>query len=475
MMEKSTTENESKKFPQYLAAITVCLGASATGTVLAWTSNISTELKEGKYNDIPISESDFGWIGSIINLGAMCVCFPIGIICDKIGRKIATLLLTIPFITGWLLIVFANSLAMLLAGRFIIGVAGGAFCIAAPLYTSEIADKKIRGALGSYFQLFLSMGILLAYILGYALSTRVYTIIMAIVPALFCISFVFQPETPIFRMKQGNEKEARRILTRLRGKHYDIDGEIAEIKETLDELKRNNVTLLRSLQKRSSKIATVVSFSLMFFQQAAGTNAVIFYTRDIFLLAKSGLEPAQATMIIGAIQVIATFASTNVIDRLGRRILLLTSSFFMAVGLIMLGVFFTLQHMESIPESTLTSISFLPIVGLALFMTVFALGFGPIPWMIASELYPTEIKSIASAAAGTFNWFMSFLITKFYGQIQMKVGGDVTFYIFAGFCILATIFVFIVVPETKGKSLEEIQRELNKESPMKGIDNKSFS
>ncbi|KAF5269943.1 hypothetical protein FQR65_LT05742 [Abscondita terminalis] len=466
-----STSNESSKFPQYLAAITVCLGAVATGSVLGWTGNIEDELKSGSYNNIPIDPAEFGWVGSITNLGAMCMCFPIGIICDAIGRKYAALLLTIPFIAGWLLVIFANSIAMIIAGRFIVGMAGGGFCVAAPLYTSEIAEKDIRGALGSYFQLFVTVGILISYILGYATDAKILTIVVAVIPVVFCVAFIFQPETPMYLMKRGKVEEAKASLKRLRGKSYNVDNEIAEIVQVLEELKNNNITVMDSLKKRSTKIAALVSFSLMFFQQAGGINAVIFYTSNIFKESGTSLLPTQATMIIGAIQVIATFIASIVIDKLGRKILLLISAIFMAVGLLILGVFFTIK--VDLDQETFNKLSFLPIVGVALFITVFSLGFGPIPWMISGELYPSEIKSVASSAAGTFNWFIAFLVTKFYGDLQRELGGDVTFYIFAGVCIVAVIFIIIVVPETKGKSLEQIQRELNKE-PLSGEDNKAY-
>ncbi|KAK5641986.1 hypothetical protein RI129_008153 [Pyrocoelia pectoralis] len=464
----------SKKFPQYLAGITVCLGAMGAGTVLGWTGNISQELQNGDLNDIVIDEVDMGWVGSISNLGGMLVCFPIGLICDSIGRKNATLLLTAPFLLGWLLILFAQNLAMVLIGRFIIGMAGGAFCVAAPLYTSEIAEKEIRGALGSFFQLFITLGIMLSYTLGYAVSVKIYTIVVTIVPLIFCTTFAFQPETPIYKLKRKDEKGAKYSLRRLRGKNYDVSHEIQQINAFLYELENSNITIWDSMKKRSTKIAAIVSFSLMFFQQACGVNAVIFYTSDIFQDSGSSLHPKEATMIIGAIQIVSSLTSSVVVDKLGRRILLLISAFFMAVGLIILGVFFSLKYRSLVDEKMLETLGFLPIVGLCLFMVVYCLGFGPIPWMVAAELFPPEIKSVASAAAGTFNWLMAFFITKFYGDMSASLGGDVTFYIFAGICLIGTVFVFFVVPETKGKSLDQIQRELNKQPLDDGVNNYGF-
>ena len=265
-------------------------------------------------------------------------------------------------------------------------------------------------------------------------------------------------------MKQKREEDARAALLRLRGGDYDVDAELKEIKETLEANERNKVSFSTSIQKRSSRIAAIVCFSLMFFQQAGGINAVIFYTSNIFESAGSSLDPKVATIIVGVIQCIATFVSSLVVDRLGRRLLLLLSDFFMLVAGVVLGLFFSLNDRKLVDEDTIKTLGFLPVLSLSVFIIVFSLGFGPIPWMISSELFPSEIKSVASSAAGTFNWFMAFLITKFYLNLKNAVGGDVTFYIFSGISLLGTIFVFFVVPETKGKSLEQIQKELNKET-----------
>lgn len=453
--------------------VSVCLGSVATGAVLGWTSNISKEMKNREYNDLEIDDDSLGWIGSFATLGAMVMCFPIGILCDKLGRKIAMLLLTIPFVIGWLLIIFASSVTMIYIGRFITGMAGGAFCVSAPMYTSEIAEKDIRGALGSYFQLLLTVGILFAYIMGLAVPPKTYTIVLSIIPLVFFVAFLFQPETPVYRMKQKRETEAREALIRLRGTAYDVDAELRDIKLAIEAEERNKVSFFDSMKKRSTIRASIICFSLMFFQQASGVNAVIFYTSSIFESSGSDLNPKVATIIVGVIQSVSTFVASLIVDKLGRRILLLGSDLFMAIAGILLGVFFTLQERHILDEEAIKAIGFLPIVALSIFMVVFSLGFGPIPWMISSELFPAEIKSTAISAAGTFNWFIAFLITKFYLNLKLALGGDTTFYIFSLISILGTIFVFFVVPETKGKSLEQIQMELNGEK-VEGVVTKGF-
>lgn len=448
----------------------------AAGTLLGWTSNISGDMKEGKYNNLPINDSVLGWIGSFTTLGAMLMCFPIGIICDYLGRKITMLLLIIPFCIGWLLIIFANSVGMVYAGRFITGMAGGAFCVTAPLYTSEIAQKEVRGALGSYFQLFLTIGILFSYLLAKFVEIRVYNIVLAIIPLLFGVVFVLQPETPVYLLKKHKENDARKVLKRLRGDNYDVDAELKIMKATIESDAKLKIPFTQSIKKKATQKAFLISFGLMFFQQFSGINAVIFYTGDIFSAAGSTLDSQDATVIVGVIQVVATFVSSLIVDKFGRKILLLGSDFFMAISGILLGIYFTLQDRKLTDTETINSISFLPILALSVFIVVFSLGFGPIPWMISAEVYPAEVKSSASSAAGTFNWFLAFLVTKFYIDVRSAVGGDVTFYIFSAISLIGTVFIYFCVPETKGKSLEQIQIELGgEEQEKKGVVNQGFS
>lgn len=452
----------------------------AAGTVLGWTSNISDKLRNSELNDIVIDSDALGWIGSFSTLGGMLMCFPIGTICDLIGRKWGCIMTVIPFTIGWLLIILANNVGLIYAGRFLTGLAGGAFCVAAPIYTSEIAQKEIRGTLGSFFQLLLTCGILLSYIGGACMSPRDLSILCAVIPVVFVVAFFFQPETPVYYMKNQKPAAALNSLQRLRGAMYNCDDEIKEIRDALDQDANVKVSFFDAMGTTASKKALLICFGLMFFQQMSGVNAVIFYTGDIFNSAGSTLESSTATIIVGVTQVLATFVSSVTVDRFGRKILLLGSIFFMMLSGLVLGIFFTLKERNVLDEDGVSKISFLPILCLIVFMCAFSFGFGPIPWLISAELMPQEIKSVACSAAATFNWLLAFLVTRFYGNLKEAIGGDSTFYIFAGISLLGTVFVLSIVPETKGKSLKEVQALLggssgeNSTEPKAGIDNPSF-
>lgn len=479
-MDSKTTQHyePAKKFPQYLAALSVCLGAVAAGTVLGWTSNMDIKgLENGDLNDIPIDEND-GWIGSFATVGALLMCFPIGWICDQIGRKWASLATVIPFTLGYLLIIFSTNIGMIYAGRFFVGLAGGAFCVAAPMYTSEIAEVEIRGSLGSYFQLLLTVGILFSYGMAWAMDPLGYTIVLACIPLVFFAVFFFQPETPVYLLRKNREKEARAALIRLRGTDKcNIDLEIKTIKQSIEEEQNNKVALKDSFKKRSTKRASLICFGLMFFQQLSGINAVIFYTGDIFKAAEIEMDTEVATLLVGVMQVVATLVSSIVVERLGRRILLLLSDFFMAVSIIVLALFFTLKDRNVITASEAADAGMVPIISLCVFIVVFSLGYGPIPWMISAELFPAEVKSMASSAAGTFNWLLAFIVTLVYKDLKNAIGGDTVFYIFGCISFVGVAFVWFFVPETKGKTLDEIQRELNGEPvrPKTGIENSAYT
>ncbi|XP_060534579.1 facilitated trehalose transporter Tret1-2 homolog isoform X2 [Cylas formicarius] len=472
------TGAEARKLPQYVAALSVCLGAVAAGAVLGWTSNISDALLDGKFNDIAIDQDILGWISSFTTLGAMVICFPMGIVCDLLGRKLACLLTIIPFSGGWLLIILSNGEIMLYAGRFLVGFAGGAFCVAAPIYTSEIAQKEIRGTLGGYFQLLLTVGILFAYVFGSICTPLVLSILCACIPLVFGVVFFFQPETPVYSLKKGDRASALASLRKLRGQRYDCESELKELQEQIDKDVAVKVPFSEAVRTKAARKAILICFGLMIFQQLSGVNAVIFYTGQIFKEAGGSIPPNYATIGIGIVQVVATFISTVVVDKFGRRILLMASAFCMALSGAALGVFFTLKDRHVVSEDVVNTIGFLPVVSLVVFITMFSLGFGPIPWMASAEIMPPEIKSTAVSAAATFNWLLAFLVTRFYNNLVDATGGDVTFYLFAAISLLGTFNVFFFVPETKGKSIQEVQDMLNGHKPgpttKEGIDNPNF-
>lgn len=452
LVSRDGQQQKAAKLPQYVAAVSVTLGAFALGNVLAWTSPTEGELLN------KLGVTNWAWVGAIMALGAAVAVIPIGYLIGKIGRKYTMLGLVLPFAGGWAFIAWAgDSEALYMVGRFITGMMGGAFSLTAPVYTSEISEKEIRGTLGSYFQLMLTVGILFVYGVGSVTSVLVLSVICGVVPLVFGAVFWFMPETPLYYLQKGQKDRAEASLRWFRGRNYDVGPELQEMQASVDEAAAQKLSFTEAFRTREAKKGLMIAFGLMIFQQLSGVNAVIFYTTRIFKDAGSDLEPSTATIIVGVIQVVATFISTLVVDRLGRRLLLLISDFVMAVCALLLGVFFYLKDVE---KDDVTNLGWLPLTSVCVFIIVFSLGYGPIPWMMVGELFAPQIKGFASSLSCVLNWILAFLVTRFYSDLAIASGTHTTFWIFAGISLIGTVFVFFIVPETKGKTLDEIQKEL---------------
>lgn len=451
---------QAKKFPQYLAAILATLAAMVGGSFMAWTSTALPLLQEP--GSVPLITNEEGsWIGSLLNLGAFVGALPAGLVADRIGRRATLCYLALPLMASWLLIAFSGSVAQLFAGRFLGGFAIGAVSVAAPTYIAELSESSIRGALGTLFQLQITVGILFGYLAGLVGDQQVLSLICCALPVIFLVTFFWMPESPVFLLSKNRKDDAKRALQWFRGRGYDVEDELTKMQDTIQEAQRNKASLGDLLSSRGTVTALIVSLGLMTFQQMSGVNAVIFYSGKIFEASGSSMSPTTASIVIGVVQVLATYVSTLLIDRAGRRILLLISSSVMSVCISILGLYFYLQTQEY----DVSSISWLPLGSVAIFIIVFSVGFGPIPWIMFGELFPGNVKGVASAVTASFNWILAFTVTKVFQNMLDVLGSPVTFWVFAAISVAGTIFTAVLVPETKGKDLEEIQLELSGKKP----------
>ncbi|XP_034108147.1 facilitated trehalose transporter Tret1-2 homolog isoform X1 [Drosophila nasuta] len=456
-MVHTSTENKSRTLPQYVAALAAAGGAFAAGTLLGWTSPSEKEITDGDAYSFDVNDEQFSWVGAFMTLGAAVVCIPIGFLINFIGRKWTMLLLVLPFVLGWALLIWAQNVVMMYIARFILGIAGGAFCVTAPMYTGEISQKDIRGTLGSFFQLMITIGILFVYGVGSGLNVFWMSIVCGLLPIIFGIIFFFMPESPTYLVSKNRSEAAIKSIQWLRGKEYDYAPEMEELHQIDREIREQEVNIWAALTRPVTIKAMSISLGLMFFQQVSGINAVIFYSAGIFTAAKTGINESMSTILIGVMQVVATFVSTLVVDKLGRRILLLASGIVMALSTTAIGVYFFLKDQD---EAQVENLGWLPVTSLCVFIIMFSIGFGPVPWLMMGELFATDIKGFAGSIAGTTNWVLAFIITKTFKNLTDGLGTGGTFWLFAGLTVVGIVFVFFIVPETKGKSLNEIQQEL---------------
>ncbi|XP_065074991.1 facilitated trehalose transporter Tret1-2 homolog [Ochlerotatus camptorhynchus] len=471
-VENNVAGGSARRLPQYIAGLAASGGALAAGTFLGWTAPAEIPLVQKAEYGFPITTEQFSWIGSMATLGAASMCFPIGIMMKMIGRKWAMLSMVLPLLIGWLLIIFANNVAMLMVGRFFLGVGGGAFSIAAPTYTAEIAQSSIRGTLGTFFQLLVTVGILFTYSIGAVLNVQVLSTICSVVPLAFGLIFPFMPESPHYFIEKNRYNDASKSLKWLRGSHYDERAEIEDLKEEDAKMRADKITFVQVLKQRATIRALIICLGLVFFHQFSGINAIIFYTTTIFTDANTGLEATDATIIVGVIQVVATLLATFIVDKSGRRILLIISGFFMAVSTILLAVYFQLKEDDT---RQIENLGWLPLLAVCLFIAMFSIGYGPILWLMIGELFANNVKAYVSPLAGASAWLLAFLVTKIFPNLRDGLGNAGVFWLFSCLSLLGTVFVFFVVPETKGISLAEIQRMLSGENGRLGSVYKSHA
>ncbi|OXA60898.1 Facilitated trehalose transporter Tret1 [Folsomia candida] len=285
---------------------------------------------------------------------------------------------------------------------------------------------------------------------------------LAYLGAVLSLPFLFAmlciPETPRWYIAKGKEEEAQKALQWLRGPSADIRTELNEIKNT-HLLSTKYATKVKDLLGKTYLKPLLTSLGLMFFQQFSGINAVIFYTVNIFEMSGSSVDSNLATIIVGLVNIGATIGATLLIDRLGRKVLLIISDVFMFICLMSLGIFFYLKEYR---PTTIEGLGFIPLISFMLFVVAFSLGFGPIPWLMMGEIFPGRIRGSAAATATAFNWSCTFIVTKSFPEFVAVFGGHSAFLCFALVCFVGLFFIIFCVPETQGKSLEDIERNLTR-------------
>ncbi|XP_018327911.1 facilitated trehalose transporter Tret1-like [Agrilus planipennis] len=466
--KKKTNSNEipDSAFRQYLAAVLATLGALAMGTTLSWTSP-ALPLLQDPASPLPVTNEQGSWIASLLTLGAFMGAIPAGEIAIYLGPKRTLQLTTIPFIVTWITIAYSPNVILLYIARLVAGLVVGLICVAAPMYITDLAEPRIRGSLGGFFQLQVTIGLLVEYILGSVEKSFTYlALISAILPALHLITFSFMPESPVYLTAKGKIDDARKSLQWFRGKSYDVEDELFRIHESITEAARNKAGLSDLIRSKAASKALVISLALMLFQQLSGVNAVLFYAEKIFKDSGSKMSPNMCAIFIGTMQVVATYVSTLLVDRAGRKILLIISSSVMAVCSCSLGIYFYLKTITDV-----SNLSFLPLISLTIFIIVFSIGFGPIPWMISGELFTPEFKGRACSIAAAFNWTLAFAVTKLFSTLVQCFGAGITFGIFSAISFFGAVFCIIVVPETKGKTMEEVQVLLGGSATLNDVEN----
>lgn len=397
-------------------------------------------------------------VGSVL-LGALLGSGVSGRFSDTFGRRKLLIITAIIFLLSTFWSAVAPNLFFLIAARIIVGFAIGIASFVAPLYISEISPPKYRGTLVSLNQLAITLGILISYLTDYALAAdEKWRLMLAVgmIPAFgLTIGMFFLPESPRWMLLKGNIEKAKRILQYIR-RTKDVETEFNEIQKTVRqetlEYKKHWSTLL----EKWVRPALIVGFGLAFFQQVTGINTIIYYAPTIFEMAGFKDAPAAilATMGIGVVNVFFTVIALLLIDKAGRRPLLLVGLSGMLFSLCVLG--FAFLH----GTENLGVLKWFVLGSMIFYIACFAISLGPIMWLMISEIFPLSIRGLGSSIATSFQWGLNMIVAfSFLSLVEALTPGG-TFLLFAAISVLGILFVYYKVPETKGVSLEEIETNL---------------
>jgi SP family arabinose:H+ symporter-like MFS transporter len=397
-----------------------------------------------------------GWAASSAIWGCMIGVIFAGFLSDKFGRKKVLILSAILFFISAVGSSIPNNLTQFVLARLIGGVGVGIASMLSPMYISEIAPAKIRGTLVTLYQLAIVIGINLVYYINLQIASSGdaqwnldigWRIMLAseVIPALlFFIMLFFIPESPRWLASKGKIDSAKAIIEKINGQNKSAEL-LNEIQDSFKEEKGSILVLFTS----GLRMAIVVGMFLAFFSQITGINAIIYYAPEIFKNIGFGADSAMfQTVIIGTVNTIFTFVAIAFIDKYGRRTLLLWGISGMIFCLGGVGLMF---HFE------LSSGPWLLLFILG-FIASFAMSLGPIPWVLISEIFPTKFRGVAMSISILMVWIGVVLITQLTPILLESVGGAFTFWIFMFNAIILIIFTYNMIPETKGKTLEEIAK-----------------
>ena len=414
-------------------------------------------------NDWRLNAAQLGFITASVLIGSMVGALAIGGLADKYGRKKLFIIAALLFIAGGFFCMFSQNFAEMSIARIVLGFAIGAASSLTPTYLVELADKDHRGSVASMFQLMITIGIEVAYFANLlflnhnigGLADWRWMLGSELLPAAaLMIGSIALPESPRYLIKVGKVELARKILERRLKR--DGSQEIEEIQAVL--AKSEGKGTFKELFSISGK-SVLVAILLMFFQQLVGINAVIYFVPKIFQAAfhVSSANSIWISVGIGAVNVISTIVALGIMNRFNRKSLLIFGSIEMAISFIILIILNLTLGVHSMGSAVATMIF------IALFIIGFAVSWGPICWIMISEIFPLKVRGLGTSIGSAANWIGDFIVSQFFTILLVGFHNNIAgpFAIFCAFAILSIFFVKYMVPETRGKSLEEIEQKMD--------------
>lgn len=446
-------------FRQILAALVAQLGTINTGMVFGFAAIANVQLQDS--NDTLVTTSDQRtWIASTSAIGTPIGCLLSGYLMDIFGRKASLIVTEVPALFGWILISCATNVNMIYAGRFFTGLGSGMVGAPARVYASEVTQPHLRGMLTAFASVGVSTGVLIEYSLGSLLSWWVCAAISAILPlAALLLMFLF-PETPSFLIAQNRPEQARIALQKFRDSNYNLDKEMNLL---LNFSNKNNIKRLtgfretiNALLKPNAVKPFLILMLYFLIYQWTGTNAVTFYAAKIFQDSGATINKYLATVIIGIVRLIFTIVACILCRRCGRRPLTMISAFGCGISMLAFGiyewikVYWTDNNMEH-------SWTWFPLFCLIFYTAACTLGFLVIPWIMIGELYPVQVRGLLGGFTTMSAHAFVFTVVQTFPLLNETITIHGTYLLYGFISIFGMVYFYLCLPETKGKTLQEIE------------------
>uniref|UniRef100_A0A7N0UDL1 Major facilitator superfamily (MFS) profile domain-containing protein n=1 Tax=Kalanchoe fedtschenkoi TaxID=63787 RepID=A0A7N0UDL1_KALFE len=435
----------------YLSTLVALCGAFEFGVCSGYSSPTQTAITK----ELGLSTAQFSLFGSISTCGAMIGALTSGSMADLIGRKGTMAVSSCTCIAGWLTIYFSKGVVPLDTGRLLTGYGMGVFSYVVPVFIAEITPKHSRGRFTALNMGTLGIGTTATFALGAVLSWRNLALIGIVPCCAQLIGIFFIPESPRWLAKIGQRQKFEAALQQLRGKDSDISIEASEIQDYVETSQMLGKAKVTDLFQRKYMRSLMIGVMMMVFNQFCGINGILYYMSSIF--DSIGFSSTLGGIIYSSFQVLACLLTATRMDNTGRKPLLLVSASGTLIGCVLVGTSFFLKVHE---VSSSTSINVLAVAGLMVYGGSYSTGMGPIPWILMSEMFPLNVKGVAGSLASLIDWTGAWTVSYTFNYLILWSSYG-TFLLYGAVNALAILFILIMVPETKGKSLEAIQIALN--------------
>ncbi|KAL3267465.1 hypothetical protein HHI36_011588 [Cryptolaemus montrouzieri] len=450
--------NLFKEFtPQFICMFFGTLNALSDGMHFGWSApTIPILLKED--SPIKITEKDVVWLEVLYMIFGL-VGLPITIyLADKIGRQKSVLVASATSLIGWTLIGIADRVEYLYIARSLVGAAADVAFVCSPMYVAEIAHKNIRGFLAGFIYVMELVGVLVVYCVAPFVSVRVLPIVGACIVTIQLIFFPFKPESPYFHIYKGNNEKAKESLRRIRGTDK-IDEEFDELSAAIERQKTEKGRIQDLFLVKSNRKATIIMIILDGAQHMVGYTAILMNLHTILNAADFTMITSDtAAIIFSGIMFASSITSIMTVDKFGRKILMNVSCVLSGICLLLIALYFQLKN----SGTDVSQFTWVPMIFIMMYAAFFKLGLGMVPIVMTSELFSAKVKALGMTVADGFYVLFSSISIYAYQYLNESYGLHFCFYMFSGFSFLTFILNIIYIPETKGKTLEEIQMMLKK-------------